>query len=436
MATSIVKVLITGDAKGLHRATESSIEDMEHTGKHAGNVAGKIKAGFAVGAGAAIAFGEQAIEAFNGQQKAQDRLEVAITNAGGTWEKYAGSIKKADTAGTQFGYDNGQINQALATLTSGLNDPVAALKDLQLAEDISAAKGYDLNKSALLVTKSAEGQTKALKALGIDLPIAAGGAVKLKTAQDGVKNAEDGLRLVEEKIHDGRLKGPAATDALRAANDGLKTAQSKLNSAQSAGVALTDALTDRYRGSASKEADTFEGKVAAQAAAWRNVKAEAGKAITDGLIKFQEWSQKTGRPEIDRFQTDLGDLAHSFDHVTDRIAAAADDLTTTIANDVDAWTSDIAKGILSFQGSGADVYDALHPNAGKGTPGAAAADRARLDAINRANARKHPTSGGTAPRTSADVAGNIGTVIVNLPAGADPSAVTAALTRYSRRNGT
>ncbi len=428
MADSIVKVILTGDSKGLHRAVDGATKDMEHAGKSAGTAGGSIKAGLAVGAGAAVAFGLDAIKAFEGQQEAQDHLERAIKNAGGTWDDYSKRVKNADASGTQFGYDNGQINQALATMTSGLNSPTKALDHLQLAEDIAAAKGMDLNAAAMLATKGMEGQIKPLKALGLDLPIAAAGAVKLKAAQDNVTKAEAALQYVEQKIHDGRLKGPAAADALRTANMNLKGAQDKLTTAQQAGNEITKELTKRYQGSAGDAANTFAGKVAAQAAAWRNVKAEAGHALTDGLIKFQEWSKKTGRPEIMRIQGDLNALANKFNGV----ATVVDHVTTTIANDIGKLT-----GAMSGLGSG--LADALglggNPN---GTPGAAQRDRARLDAQNRARQRAsqahtpaHPHGAPTPHQgpTPANV-----TVHVHVH-GSDPAAVTRAIQAQARRNG-
>lgn len=420
MADSIVKVILTGDSKGLHRAVDGATKDMEHAGKSAGTAGGSIKAGMAVGAGAAIAFGLDSIKAFEGQQEAQDHLERAIKNAGGSWDAYSARVKNADGAGVQFGYDNGQINQALATMTSGLNDPTKALDHLQLAEDIAAAKGMDLNQAAMLVTKGMEGQIRPLKALGIDLPVAAAGAVKMKAAQDGVRKAEEALKLVEEKIHDGRLKGPSAADALKAANDRLKAAQDKLTTAQTAGATITDALTKRYQGSAGDAANTFAGKVAAQAAAWRNVKAQAGHALTDGLIKFQTWSQKTGRPEIMRLQGDIHSLGVGFSHIADLAVPAISRITDALAS-LDAKFADIiAKNLVPMDPHGA------------GSPGAAQRDRARLDRQNAKHTNAGRTDRGQPARTGAAPANVTVHVHVN---GADPAAVTRAIQAQARRNG-
>lgn len=421
-AESIIKVIVTGDAKGLHSATDSALKDVQKTGKSSSAMGKQIAGGFAIGAGAAIAFGVQAVEAADVADKAHVRLQTAITNTGGTWKKYGDQIKAADNQGQQFGYDEGQIEGVLASMTTGLGSTKKALDLLPLAQNVAAQTGMDLASAGLLVVKASEGQTKSLKKLGIDLPVAAGGAVKLKNAQKQLADAEDGLKLVEEKIHDGRLKGPAAADALKAANDRLHTAQQNVDNAQSAGVLLTDALTSKYKGAAGKEADTFAGKVAAQAAAWRNVKIQSGQAIEGGLIKFQTWSQKSGRPEIMRLQGALNQIGTSFATIYGAELGALAGLDTFAAH---------AKPLLALGANLTDAWENVFGGGpGAGTPGAAQRDRARLDEANRLKQNKAnppPATPKNRPHTNVSITVNVH--------GADPVAVTNAITKQARRNG-
>lgn len=424
-AESIIKVVVTGDVKGLHHATDDALKDVQKTGKESGTAGKQIAAGFAVGAGAALAFGVQAVEAADVADKAHVRLETAVKNAGDQWDTYGKQIKGAVDQGVQFGYDQGQIEAALATMTTGLGSTKKALDALPLAQNIAAQTGMDLSASALLVTKAEEGQSKVLKKLGIDLPVAAAGALKVKTSQEAVTKAETALQLIEEKIHDGRLKGPAAADALRTANDNLKTAQGHLNDAQSAGAVLTDALTKRYQGAAGKEADTFAGKVAAQAAEWRNVKIQAGQAIENGLLKFQTWSQKTGRPEIMRLQGDLSLLGQTF-------VGVETDLLGLLVK-LDTFTSKI-KPLITLGGNLEDAWANVFGGGGtgQGTPGAAQRDRQRLDAINKQKAQASKTHSPAHPTGPAQVSATTINITVQ---GADPNTVITAAAKYARRNG-
>jgi hypothetical protein len=466
-ASSIIKVVVTGDVKGLHRATEEAVKDVQKTGHESSKVGKQIAGGFAIAGGAALAFGVQAVEAADVADKAHVRLETAIKNTGGTWEKYGKQIKSATDQGQQFGYDEGQIEGVLASMTTGLGSTQAALDKLPLAQNIAAATGKDLASAGLLVVKVSEGQSRALKQLGIDLPVAAGGAEKVIKAQQSLTTAELAVSQVEAKIKDGRLKGKPATDALATANNTLHIAQFNLNQAQAAGVQITDALTKRYAGAASAEADTFAGRVAAQAAAWRNVKIEAGQAIENGLIKFQTWSQKSGRPEILRLQGDLHALGVGFSHLGDFAVKPLDTITDKLAN--------LDSKLTGFGGDLSDAFaNVFGGGTGQGTPGAAQRDRARLDAQNRAKTRarrgqkksgssapaQHRAAGGdVAPYTEYTVGehgsetlvmGAMGGSIIPHGAGrggggnvyatinvhsADPTAVTNAIAKHARRNG-
>lgn len=424
MSNSIIRVLLTGDAAGLERAAADSTKSLEKTGKASGTAGGSIKAGLAIGAGAAIAFGVDSIKAYMGAEEAQTRLEVAIKNSGSTWAAHKQAIDAAVSSGQAFGYDQGQIMAALAQMTTSFGSPTKALDTLQLAENLAALKGMSLSDASMLVTKGLEGQIRPLKALGLDLPVTTAGAFKLQTAQTNLAKAEANLTLIEQQIHDGRLKGPAATTALASANDKLTTAHQKLATVEGTVSIIQGALTKDTAGAASAAADTLSGKLAAQEAAWRNVKIEAGKALSNGLIAFQVWSEKTGRPEIMRLQGDVHSLALEFSSLADFAVPAVDSITTSLAG--------LDKALGNALGSAlSDVGNAfgLGGSSGQGTPGAAAADKARLDAINRANAQHSPAHPTGHPGPSPSVA-----VTVNVHS-ANPAAVIAAINTFARRNG-
>lgn len=400
MASSIIRVILTGDSAGLRHAADESTRSLEKTGKASGGFGGSIKAGFAIGAGAAIAFGVDAVKSANAFELAHARLQTAITNTNGKWKNYSDGIEQAINQGAKFGHNDAEISDALATMTTGMGNADDALGNLQLAEDIAAAKGIDLNSAALLVTKGSEGQTKALKALGLDLPVAAGGAVKLKGAEDALRAATENLRLVEEKVHDGRLKGPAATDALKAANDRLKSAQDKVTGAQEAGHTIITTLEKKYSGSASAASDTFAGKQKMLAARFDNLKTQVGIAIEKGLVNLVNWYDKSGSPALKRFGGQLYDIEQHFVHMLGPIGQAIHDLGV-FGNTV----GKIAE---------ASPFGPSNPaGIGKQKPG------------NPLAGPSNPMQSGPQPHTS---------VVVNVH-GADPNATARAISQQARRNG-
>jgi hypothetical protein len=286
---------------------------------------------FAGIAGTAVAVGVSAVKAADTFDLAKAQLDRAVKNTGGSLKVYGKQLDDAVSHGTDFGFHVADTTDTLAAMTTGLGNTNEALKLLPLAEDIAKATGRDLASTGILVTKAYEGNTKALKQLGIDLPIASTNAAKLVTAQTAVKNAELAVALVEQKIHDGRLKGPAAADALAAATRNLTAKQQAVTAAQTAGSQITDALTAKYKGSAAAASDTFAGKQAIIGAKFDELKTKVGLAIEQGLVKLYDWYVKSGQPLIDRFDsglqrwiTDLGHVVHAIQDVINAAKTAYD----------------------------------------------------------------------------------------------------------------
>lgn len=237
-------------------------------------------------AGAAVAVGVASVHMADKYEAAHARLETAIRNTGSSWEKQKDLIDSVTESATKFGYTRTDVEGALAGMTTGMGSSEKAAKAFQLAEDLAAAKGIDLAQAGLLVTKASEGQLRPLKQLGIDLPIAAAGAVKVKKAQDDLTKASEALKTVQDKISAGMLKGPAAADALASANQKVSDAQAKVNTTASAGSDILDALGKRLGGSASAQAATFEGKTKALKAQLDNVAISIGTALMPVLLKL------------------------------------------------------------------------------------------------------------------------------------------------------
>lgn len=296
-------VIITGRGKDLINEFKKVGKEAEASGSktHAGwkKASDGIKMAGAAIAGTAVAIGVASVHMADDYEKAHGRLEVALKNSHTSWEAQKRVVDAASDSAVRFGYTKTDVEGALAGMVTGMGSSEKALKAFHIAEDLAAAKGIDLASAAMLVTKASEGQIKPLKALGIDLPVAAGGALKMKKAQDALAKALKALGDVQTKVHMGLIKGPAAVFAMRDAQDKLKAAQDKLNETQKTGDTILQGLSDKLGGSASAQSKTFEGRVKAMKAELGNLGIKIGMAlmpilqhlmdmIQDGIKWFQK----------------------------------------------------------------------------------------------------------------------------------------------------
>lgn len=225
MAGNIIKVEIVGDERSLRTATKNAQKDLGDTGKSTSKLSLASVAAFAGIGAAAIKFAHASLEAAETAEGAHSHLDQALDAtrvAGGKW------VSEAEKNGQKFGATQADIDNALAIGVRGLGDAGKAQRALAIAQDISAATGKPLADAMLLATKTAEGNTKALKGLGIDT-----------------------RGLTKDQIANG------------------------------AGL---DLLAQKYAGSASRASETFAGKSKALHAEMTNLEAEAGQKLQPALL--------------------------------------------------------------------------------------------------------------------------------------------------------
>ena len=241
---------------------------------------------FAVGA-AAIAVGVMSVKMADEFEASHAKLEVALKNAGTSYEEYKGQIEATSKAQEKYGYSSAQTEGALATLTTSLHDPKKALADLALATDLAKFKNIDLQSAALLVAKAHEGQIKPLKALGIDLPIASGGAAKLEAASNKLADAQNNLQEI--------MADPTASHAkLVAAQNKVSDAQDKVNTLSSAGTEIIAGLSKALSGQAAASAETLGGKVNELKAQAEDLFIKIGMKLVPILIRMMDALQQAG----------------------------------------------------------------------------------------------------------------------------------------------
>lgn len=257
---------------------------------HGAATAGKVVT-FAL-AGAALAVGGYAVEAALAAQKSESNLDTALKNAGSSAEELKPQLDAATASSRALGYANADTNQALAAMTVALGSPKKALADLGLAQDIARLKGISLAQAGILVAKAAEGQTKGLKALGIDLPVAAGGAKAVAAAQAGLAGATQKAKTYLEGHSDALNKSSKFHLTYMQMLDKVHAAHTKLTAAQGAAAKIMEALRSKVGGTAAAYGDTLSGKVAAAHAQLDSMAETLGNKLIPVITSAIGWGTR------------------------------------------------------------------------------------------------------------------------------------------------
>jgi hypothetical protein len=186
----------------------------------------------------------------------------------------------------QYGFTNAQTQEALGNLTTALKDPQKALDDLSIAADLAKFKHIDLATAATAVARAQEGNLRALKQLGIDLPIAGAGAAKLAAAHDALSKATDAASTFLKAHSDAVYVASVNHDAYEKLLGKVSDAQQKVNSVSDAGKEIMKGLSDAIGGQAAASAETFSGKMQALKAQSEDVAKNIGMALIPILEKL------------------------------------------------------------------------------------------------------------------------------------------------------
>ena len=266
------------------------------------------KATFLATGAVAVGIGAMAVKTADEFEKAHAKLEVALKNAGTNYEEYQSKIKAVTDSQIKYGYSAAETESALAVLTTSLKDPKKALDDLQLATDLAKYKGIDLASASLLVAKAAEGQIRPLKALGIDLPVTAGGAAKLEKANNDLAKAQKNLQAIQADPNH-------TSKQLQAAQDKVAEKQAKVNDVAQTGTEIIAGLAAAVGGQAAAASETFAGKLLTLKANTENVLTTLGMALMPALISFVDYVEKSIVPTVKDFVAGLTGVKNGADHV-------------------------------------------------------------------------------------------------------------------------
>lgn len=294
-------------------------------------------------------FGKQSVTAAEDFQVSQTKLETSIKNSGHAWAEYSKPVDNLNTKMAALGFRNTETQNALAVLTTALNDPAKALEYMGKVADLARHQNMPLADSALLVAKAYEGQLRPLRALGIDAGVAASGVLKIKTAHDAFIKARMKLAELENKSHSSggktvaqnnavassqqrlngllykyndpmqrtisqtnqinsarlRLaqaegKGAVSASALKTAQDAVAATQQKYNDSLHSGEVLLDTVTKRMSGSAVAATNDLKVKQDALNASYEEMQRKVGMKLLPDLAKFTDWMNKSGIPDMEK----------------------------------------------------------------------------------------------------------------------------------------
>jgi hypothetical protein len=248
------------------------------------------------GAGAFAALGAGAVTGVAVAIKAGSELEdshaglvKAVENTGAKYKAFAAPVGVADKAMEKFGFTNAQTEAALMAGTTATGSAKKALDLLQVAADVAAVKHVDLSTAMIAVAKGSEGNLRPLKQMGIDLPLVASSAEKVKVAQQHVATAQANLNDLLKKFPDAANPASKAHAKYETALGKVRDAQAKLNDLTHTGTGVIDALRQRMGGQAAAAADTFGGKMKAARAQIEDVAAKIGEKLIPIIMKVVGW---------------------------------------------------------------------------------------------------------------------------------------------------
>jgi len=184
-----LQVNIIGENKSLKRALGDSEKRMSRFGGAAGKIGKGLKvagAGAAIGVGAVVVVLGKAAKAAMEAEKSATRMNTQLSALGKNTPAVKKNIDATVTSmAAMSGFDDEDLQDAFTRIVRSTGNVKTALgpQGLALAMDIARAKGIDAAKAAEIVAKAQDGQTGALKKLGVEVTKGMTGQQALAAAQ-------------------------------------------------------------------------------------------------------------------------------------------------------------------------------------------------------------------------------------------------------------
>lgn len=201
-----------------------------------GNVGAKAVAGgfnlISTAIGGTLGFLGDSVTAFNEDAQSQALFHQALQNNIEGWKFSQKAVDDYVDSQIELGFVDDDVRASLSQLVGVTHDAGKAMELNTLAQDLARAKGIDLATATDIVTKAAQGNGKALKALGIDVGKTTDAATLLDKIQQNVEgsastwaNTTSGkLQIAQDKFNEAteKLGGvimPVLADVMTKATD-------------------------------------------------------------------------------------------------------------------------------------------------------------------------------------------------------------------------
>jgi hypothetical protein len=310
--------------KGLSTAEASTKSSMGNAGKafddagtHASKF-GSVMSGMAMGVGTALtnmategigkvvdvlgdsekAYQDAAVSTAKLTTAVQNN-ETALTSRGVTVANVVYGMDKAMESNLQYGFSMDDQSNSLSQLVGVTHDSLKAQSDMSEAMDLARLKGIDLASATNIVMKAQEGNTGALKKLGIVV-------APVTTAMDALT-----------------ASGKKATDA--------QIAAAKAADLQSTETAALGDITKLAGGQAEAYANTSAGKLAAAHAKVTEAMVKLG-AVTDQIV-----------------QAVLPPLADAFNNIMDAVGPLLDQIGTDLPPILSTLSTDVGLAVAAIE---------------------------------------------------------------------------------------
>ena len=251
-ASRSLTLSIVGDIDGLQKSLKQADTEIQGFGGKVGEFGKKVAAAFAVAAAAAVAYaGKLAIDGVKAaieDEAAQLRLANALRSATGATDAQIKATEDYITkTSLAVGLADDELRPAFQRLSVATGSVTKSQELLNLAVDISKGTGKDLNQVVEALSKAYNGQDTQLVRLGI------------------------GITAAQAKQLDFRGE--------------------------------TQKLSDLYGGAASRNAETFQGRIDRLRVGFNEAKEAVGAALLPVIEKLIGFILEYGTPIVDKFKS-------------------------------------------------------------------------------------------------------------------------------------
>lgn len=298
-----VVIEFIGQDKSLSSTADKAGRSTSKLGATLKNIGKSAALGFAaaavVGGKALYDMTKAAVE----DEAAQKKLATTLKNAAGATDSQIASVEDWISAqGKALGVTDDELRPALERLTVATGD-VAKAQDLaRLAMDVSAGTGKSLEQVSTALAKAQNGQVSALSRLGINTKNAAGETISFEKAQRR--------------------------------------------------------MADAFKGQASKQANTLQGKLARLKLILAETGEEIGARLIPVVTKMADWFLREGLPALERFG---GYLQRTIPPIIEKVRSVIQKFTKGGSGDFAKFIADV-KGIIK---DGLSIVRSIWDNFGK-----------------------------------------------------------------------